>query len=336
VDIRTAVRTLPISFSHTMTSAQSGSFRLFRIAGIQVFLHWSWFIVAFIQLAYRRNYYSSVAWNVAEYVGLFLIVLLHEFGHALACRQTGGRAHEIVLWPLGGIAFVSPPPRPGAVLWSIAAGPLVNVLLFPVFFGLMWVAGDLGWIDGNRDLARFLFMIFWINQALLLFNLLPIYPLDGGQIVQSLLWFKLGRARSLYVASVVGLGTIGAIALWAVSRIGVERVFREWLWTSLIAVFLAQRCLVGFREAQALLRLERVPRHRDFVCPACRQAPPGGPMWRCDGCGHGFDPFSTRAICPHCRTRQPTTVCAYCGAAHPVEQWSTARSGARHPPVIDV
>ena len=61
-----------------------------------------------------------------------LIVLIHEFGHQLACRSVGGQTHDIVLWPLGGVAYVSPPQRPGAQLWSIAAGPLVNVILFPI------------------------------------------------------------------------------------------------------------------------------------------------------------------------------------------------------------
>ena len=107
----------------------SGSFRLFRIAGIEVFLHWSWFIVAVFDINNRRDSYSSLAWNAAEYVALFVIVLLHEFGHALACRQVGGQANRIILWPLGGVAFVAPPPRPGATLWAIAAGPLVNLVL---------------------------------------------------------------------------------------------------------------------------------------------------------------------------------------------------------------
>ena len=65
--------------------------------------------------------------NVLEYLALFGIVLLHEFGHALACRQVGGTADRIMLWPLGGVAYVNPPSRPGATLWSLAAGPLVNV-----------------------------------------------------------------------------------------------------------------------------------------------------------------------------------------------------------------
>jgi len=62
------------------------SIRLFRIRGIDVFLHWSWFIVAAVEIGSRRSAYTSPAWNVLEYVALFVIVLLHEFGHALACR----------------------------------------------------------------------------------------------------------------------------------------------------------------------------------------------------------------------------------------------------------
>src|SRR5450755_3553902 len=118
----------------------SGSLRIFTVAGISVYVHWSWLLVGYLILEFRTNDYDSQVWNVAEYLSLFVIVLLHEFGHSLACRQVGGRADEIVLWPLGGIAFVDPPPRPGAVLWSIAAGPLVNVALIPIFGALVFVA----------------------------------------------------------------------------------------------------------------------------------------------------------------------------------------------------
>src|SRR3954454_24139743 len=111
---------------------QSGSIRLFKIAGITVFLHFTWFLVGAYEVTTLSARYSKPIWAVYEYLALFAIVLLHEFGHALACRQAGGQAEQIVLWPLGGIAFVSPPPRPGAMLWSIAAGPLVNVILLPL------------------------------------------------------------------------------------------------------------------------------------------------------------------------------------------------------------
>src|SRR6478672_9608212 len=177
----------------------AGSFRLFRAAGITVSLHWSWLIVAAIELQDRTSAYGSRVWNLAEYLTLFGIVLLHEFGHALACRQVGGRADHIVLWPLGGVAFVAPPPRPGAWFWSIAAGPLVNVALVPLTFGVVLLAGSQGLRESDPDVYKFLFELARINLGLLIFNLLPIYPLDGGQILQALLWFVVGRARSLQI-----------------------------------------------------------------------------------------------------------------------------------------
>lgn len=99
-----------------MPSRTQGSIRLFRFAGIDVFLHWSWFVVAVIEINARSGHYSSIAWNVLEYLSLFVIVTMHEFGHAFACRQVGGTANLIMLWPLGGVAYVDPPQRPGATL----------------------------------------------------------------------------------------------------------------------------------------------------------------------------------------------------------------------------
>src|ERR1700722_18982133 len=146
-----------------MPSARQGSIHLFRAAGVDVFLHWSWFLVAAYEIGNRKGSYSSVGWNIAEYLALFLIVLLHEYGHALACRQVGGTANQIVLWPLGGVAYVDPPPRPGATLWSIAAGPLVNVALVPI----LWILGRLsaasGWAVRAPDAYALLHAIWLIN-----------------------------------------------------------------------------------------------------------------------------------------------------------------------------
>ncbi len=90
---------------------RNGSIRLFKLFGITVYLHWSWFVVAVIryQIHSQWHQYDSPAWYALEYVSLFLIVLMHEFGHQLACRSVGGQTHDIVLWPLGGVAYVSPP-----------------------------------------------------------------------------------------------------------------------------------------------------------------------------------------------------------------------------------
>ena len=90
-----------------MFPTRQGSLRLFQLAGINVYLHWSWFFIAVLEVSNRSRQYSSFAWNAFEYVALFGIVLTHEFGHALACRQVGGKAEQIVLWPLGGVAYVA-------------------------------------------------------------------------------------------------------------------------------------------------------------------------------------------------------------------------------------
>src|SRR6058998_4208816 len=136
-----------------MTSIRQGSIHLFRIAGVDVFLHWSWFLVAAFEISGRTRTYSSLSWNILEYLALFSIVLLHEYGHALACRQVGGIANRIVLWPLGGVAYVDPPPRPGATLWSIAAGPLVNVVLFFV----LWIVMNASRSAAAPDLFQLLY-----------------------------------------------------------------------------------------------------------------------------------------------------------------------------------
>jgi Zn-dependent protease len=231
-----------------MPSTRQGSFRLFRLAGIDVFLHWSWFVVAALEVSARGRRYPSIAWNIAEYLALFLIITLHEFGHALACRQVGGTVDKIVLWPLGGIAYVQPPPRPAATLWSIAAGPLVNVVLFGLSYPLTIWALHSGWTLAAPHGYRLLWTVCFMNLGLLIFNLLPIYPLDGGQILQSLLWFGLGRARSLYVVAVVGvLGALGliAIACWLHS-----------FWIGIVSLYVIMSCWSGLQQSQILSRLE--------------------------------------------------------------------------------
>jgi Zn-dependent protease len=310
-----------------MPNAQPRSVRLFSAAGIDVFLHWSWFLVAGFEISGRARSYSSLTFNVLEYLALFLIVLLHEFGHALACRQVGGTANQIVLWPLGGVAYVNPPPRPGATLWSIAAGPLVNVALIPVLSGLGMASRAAGWAAAMPDAQAFLRTIWFINFGLLIFNMLPIYPLDGGQILRSLLWFVVGRARSLMVATSVGfLGVAGVIvlALWVHS-----------IWYAVLAAFMLMNCWSGLRHAQALSRFQKLPRRDGFACPSCKTAPPLGDFWKCGRCGKPFDTFQNRAICPHCKAQFEATKCSDCGRSHPLGDWvSPTRMAAKLEPRV--
>jgi Zn-dependent protease len=296
-----------------MPTGRQGSIHLFRFSGIDVFLHWSWFLVAAYEIQLRKGLYSSVTWNVLEYLALFLIVLLHEFGHALACRQVGGRADRIVLWPLGGVAYVDPPPRPGATLWSIAAGPLVNVVLIPVLGIALIASRSAGMTASSPDLYTLLYWVFWINVSLLVFNILPIYPLDGGQILRSLLWFVMGRGRSLMVAAILGLvGVAGFIAL---------ALWRQSVWYGALAAFMLMNCWSGLQHARALLRLDKLPRRDGFACPTCKTAPPVGEYWTCGKCGQPFDMFQTHGVCPHCSTQYAQPKCLDCGRLNPLNDW---------------
>src|SRR6185312_11670446 len=259
---------------------------LARIRGIDLYLHWSWFLVALIEIQWRAGTYSSVGWNVLEYLALFAIVTLHEFGHAFACRSVGGSANRILLWPLGGIAFVDPPPRPGPMLWSIAAGPLVNVALVPVFYLLhaSLLSMPALWLVGHLNLLRFALTVEYINLGLLIFNLIPVYPLDGGQVLQSLLWFVLGRARSLMIAAWIGI--VGVIAFGAYAIANSNFILLA------IAGFVLLECWGGLKHARALAQLGKIPRRAGLACPWCHAAPPLGAFWRCAQCGQGYDAFA--------------------------------------------
>ncbi|TAM81394.1 MAG: peptidase M50 [Acidobacteria bacterium] len=300
-----------------MAGTQDRSLHLFNFKGIDVFLHWSWFLVALFEIESRSGMYSSIIWNVLEYLALFLIVMLHEFGHALACRQVGGKANRILLWPLGGIAYVQPPQRPGATLWSIAAGPLVNVILAPILWALMMISLS-GWPRSASDAHTFLSTIALINWVLLGFNLLPIYPLDGGQILRSLLWFWVGRARSLMVASVIGMVGVAGLFLYSYETRSV--------WNATISAFILIYCWSGLRKAQGLSRVARAPRREGFACPSCKTVPPLGPYWLCYRCRKAFDTFQGEAVCPSCQTRFPTTSCPECGSVNPLSAWAIGAS----------
>jgi Zn-dependent protease len=302
---------------------KQGAFKIFSLFGIGVYLHWAWFVVAYIMIQYRTHAYASPVFNVLEYLSLFMIVLTHEFGHQLACRQVGGKTHDIVLWPMGGVAYVTPPERPGAQLWSIVAGPLVNVVLIPIFSTLVLVVSLLGWQDTHSDAYEFLRNVWWINVGLLIFNIMPIYPLDGGQILRSLLWFLIGRANSLLVACVIGfVGMAGLLLLAALVFFVLHDAFSGG-WLSAIAIVIALNCWGGLRHALALARVAKLPRRQGFACPSCKAAPPLGALWRCGKCGQAFDTFETMATCPHCRTEYNATQCLDCGVAHPIGEWST-------------
>jgi Zn-dependent protease len=295
---------------------RQGSFHLFQLFGIDVYLHWSWFFAMYYFIKLRESDYTSMTWNVMGCLSLFLIVLMHEFGHALACRQVGGQANQIVLWPLGGVAYVSPPQRPGAMLWSIAAGPLVNVVLFPILTAVLLLGRSAGWGNAMPNAYFFVLTLWYINTVLLIFNMLPIYPLDGGQIFRSLLWFVFGRARSLMIATIVGfIGVIGLIAF---------AFWEQSIWMGILCVFILLNCWGGLMQARALARVANAPRREGYVCPNCKTVPPQGAFWMCGKCRKPFDTFASQGVCPNCGVQYTATSCPECGTLRPFSEWMTS------------
>jgi Zn-dependent protease len=161
---------------------------------------------------------------------LFFIVLTHEFGHCFGARYSGGSADEILLWPLGGLAYTNPPHTPKAHLITVVAGPLVNVIYLILTGGVLITLGGAGLVPWNpfkpfspavypaTELEFWLVVFFALNYIILLFNLLPVFPLDGGRILQSVLWFRRGFVPATLLAT--GVGMVGAIAIGLVGLVG--------------------------------------------------------------------------------------------------------------------
>lgn len=183
-----------------MDSFFTWGLRIGRIQGIEIRLHWTlllfwlWRLDAVLgQGSQGRNSGMLVAWMAG--VGLlFLSVLLHELGHALAARKVGGSVEHIVLWPLGGLASCRCPHHWRAQLLVAAAGPAVTlgvILLSALTFlvadqFVVFSMGEVSTVSRVYDQARTV-LILW-NIVILVFNVLPVYPLDGGRMLHSTLW----------------------------------------------------------------------------------------------------------------------------------------------------
>jgi len=197
-------------------NAMNQGIPLGRWFGIHVVISWAFFLAVWWIMSQFRE---APALGILMIVLLFGTVLLHEFGHALACLRVGGDAHYIILGPLGGTAFVQPPNNAWAWLVTTICGPLVNAILWPLFWAISHYGLPMLATVVNPDSAVFDFIamvcyaMMFINRGLLLFNLIPSYPMDGGRILQILIWLTIGYRQSLLIAGMVGTVAGGAFVL---------------------------------------------------------------------------------------------------------------------------
>ena len=190
-----------------------GSFKIGRALGIDVKVHWTFFLlIAFFGYVGFRDSGSAVSAliTIGIVVALFFCVLLHEYGHSLVARRLGSEVQDITLLPIGGLARMKTlPERPIDEVKVAVAGPLVNVVLAPIFFGLALLFGGslsvpTNILAGVDSLGQAFAYLGVINGALVVFNMIPAFPLDGGRVLRGLLATRLGPVRATEISSTVG------------------------------------------------------------------------------------------------------------------------------------
>jgi len=202
------------------------SFSIGRVSGIDIRIHFIFVLYVGMELLLAalsnpKELTDSVLFKARTMGLLFAAVFLHELGHCFAARSVGGSAHEVLMWPLGGLAYVHAPNTPWAQFVTAAGGPLVNVGLCALTSVILFSTGQtVSWLPfepwrGIGLLApwqEWVYLFFIVNYWLLLFNLiLVMYPFDGGRILQAIVWPYVGYARSMYVSTTVGM--VGAVVL---------------------------------------------------------------------------------------------------------------------------
>lgn len=225
------------SYGNPLMWLVTGSVPLFTAFRIRVRAHATLVVSIILVLLFGFGYPGfTLQDRVTAATILFLIVLLHEFGHCFTARWVGGDAEDILMHPLGGLAFAQPPRRPWPTFLTVAGGPAVNLIICALCGALLW--WQLDWVPWNpfrfypptgkgvsASWWNVLWYAFWIYQVswqLFVFNLMPIYPLDGGQMVQAILWPKLGYYRSTIISCNVGMAgaILGGMMALAFGNIG--------------------------------------------------------------------------------------------------------------------
>jgi Zn-dependent protease/CBS domain-containing protein len=190
-----------------------GAFKIGRAAGIDLKVHWTFFLLlAFFAFAGYQGSGSltNALVTALVIVALFVCVVLHEYGHSLVAQRLGIEILDITLLPIGGVARLkSLPERPWDEVKIAIAGPLVNVVLAPIFFAiaLLLGAGPLDTaniLQGGNSLGQIFAYLGFINVSLVLFNLIPAFPLDGGRVLRGLLATRLGAVRATDISAAIG------------------------------------------------------------------------------------------------------------------------------------
>lgn len=185
------------------------SFKLCRIAGIGVYVHWTFFLllawIAYVHMASGEDV-ARIIGGIGFILALFGCVVLHELGHALTARQFGCQTRDITLLPIGGVARLERIPEVPVQEFLVAiAGPAVNLVIAGVLFVALGLMGMIGQVSELHVVGgSFLAKLMWVNVGLVAFNLLPAFPMDGGRVLRALLATTMPRVKATHAAALVG------------------------------------------------------------------------------------------------------------------------------------
>jgi Zn-dependent protease/CBS domain-containing protein len=254
-----------------------GSIYLGRIARIPLYLHWSWFLAVFLiawtlaggffpqslpQLRTEPGWYWGLGFVAA--LGLFISVLLHEFGHAVVAGRLGIPVRAIRLFIFGGVAEITGEPRkPSHEIMMALGGPVVTVLLIVLYalgLTLILATGGASWTENGNFVgdsavtagaAGVLYYLALINGMVLIFNMIPAFPLDGGRVLRAILWSATGNyLRGTQIAGAIGIGFAwllylgGFLSVWATGDI------LSGIWFFFLGMFLHNAAQGGIAYAQ--------------------------------------------------------------------------------------
>lgn len=206
----------------------NGSFKIFSWLGIPVYLHWTFGLI-FVYVLWHAQTAGldtlETVWITGLFLSLFVCVLLHEFGHAIAAKRYGVSTRDIVLMPIGGVARLEKMPEKPVQEFVVAiAGPAVNVVIATLLFIGMGVFSDGYLLEMLADAIQqdigydvltqsgqvispglhFAIKLAITNVALVIFNMLPAFPMDGGRVFRSLLSMWIGRPKATKIAAWLG------------------------------------------------------------------------------------------------------------------------------------
>ena len=185
-----------------------GTLTLGRPLGIKLAVHWSfWLLPLFVLFSNLGPLgVAGAGFKVASLIAVFGCVALHELGHAAAAKLFGIRTRDIVLYPLGGVASLERMPRnPWQEIVIALAGPAVNVVIAGMILPFFLLGGSIGSPEGAVAF-RFFEQLMWANVVLVVFNMLPAFPMDGGRVLRAILALFLPRVQATSIAATVGTG----------------------------------------------------------------------------------------------------------------------------------